>query len=412
MRLASVAIVLGLLALALVGTAAIKARQRAANAVGRQAEPLLAGAEVIYTSLADADATATNTFLKSGLEAPDRRQAYLVDLATGANQLSSVGRQAGTSKDAAQALTVINRDLPTSSGLIEAARADNRQGLPVGAAYLREGSRLMQAEILPAVGRLYQVEAGRLNGAYRSGSSAVDLIAVLLFGAPAIVILAQTQFLVTRRTNRLLNPALAAATVLTVVLMVWSLVAFAASATRLREARTRGSDPVQLLSSARILLSRATADENLALVARGSGSQYLADFDAVTAELGSAGGSSGLLAEAEHSVPAPASGAAVTGPYAAFLAAHTSIVGAAGGGQFATAVAVATGTGPTDQLTAASQVSGALSDRIVAAQKVFDVKAAAGAHDLSRLGIGLLVLLVLAAGLSIAGLQQRINEYR
>jgi len=241
MRLASVAIVVGLLVLAVVGSGAIRARQRAANAVGRQAEPLLAGAEVIYTSLADADATATNTFLKSGLEAPDRRQAYLDDLAAGANQLATVGRQAGSSQDAAQALTVINRDLPTYSGLIEGARADNRLGLPVGAAYLREGSKLMQGEILPAVGRLYQVEAGRLNRADASGRSALDVIAVLLFGALAIVLLALTQLFVTRRTNRLLNPAMLAATLLALVLMAWSLVAFTVSASRLAEARTRSS---------------------------------------------------------------------------------------------------------------------------------------------------------------------------
>ncbi len=413
MRLASVAIIVGLLVLALVGTAAIRARQRGANAVGQQAEPLLAGAEVIYTSLADADATATNTFLKSGLEAPDRRQAYLDDLATGANQLATVGRQVGSSKDAAQALTVINRDLPIYSGMIEAARADNRQGLPVGAAYLREGSKLMQTEILPSVGRLYQVEAGRLNRAYNSGQSALDIIAVLLVGSIAIALLALTQLFLIRRTNRLLNPALLAATLFTLVLMAWTLVAFTASAARLKEARTKGSDPVQLLSSARILMSRAEADENLALVARGSGSQYLADFGAVTAELGPAAGSSGLMHEAEVSVPAsgaPITGA--TGPYAAFLAAHTSIVDATNGGQFAKAVAVATGTGASDQLTAASQVSTALGERIVAAQKDFDGKAAAASHDLARLGIGLIGLLVLAAGLAVVGLQQRINEYR
>jgi len=160
-------------------------------------------------------------------------------------------------------------------------------------------------------------------------------------------------------------------------------------------------------------MSRAQADENLALVARGSGRQYLADFDAVTAELGPPNGSSGLLAEAEHSVPsvgAPLTG--TNGPYAAYLAAHTSVVNAANSGQFPKAVELATGNAPGDQLPVASAVSTGLQDRIHRAQAVFDAKAAAASHDLGRLGLGIVLLVVLAAVLAFLGLQQRINEYR
>lgn len=412
MRLASVAIIVALLALAVVGTGAVHARQRATDAVGQQAGSLLVGAEVIYSSLADADATATNIFLKAGLEPPERRQAYLDDLAAAATQLAVVARQAGASKEAAQALDVINKDLPTYSGLLEAARANNRLGLPVGAAYLRQGSKLMQAEILPAVGKLYQVEAGRLNQAYASGRSAFDVARVLLVAGLVIAGLVFCQIFLARRTNRLFNLPLLVGTLLTLVVLAWSLFAFTASASRLKEARTKGSDPVQLLSSARILLSRAQADENLALVARGSGSQYLADFAAVIAELGPADGSSGLMAEAQRSAPAAASLTGSGSPYAAYLTAHDAVVAAGSNGEFAKAVDLATGNAASDELPAASQLSTALSERIKAAQKVFDVKAAAAAHDLARLSLGVIGLAVLAAGSAFFGLQQRINEYR
>jgi hypothetical protein len=413
MRLAFAAIAVGLLALAVVGTGTLRARQRATNGVGRQAEPLLAGAEVIYSSLADADATATNTFLKSGLEPPDRRQTYLDDLATAANRLATVTRQAGSSTDAARAIGVITADLPTYSGLIESARANNRLGLPVGAAYLREGSTLMQTQILPAVGQLYKVEAGRLNGSYSSGRSMLDVIGVALVAALAIGALLVSQVFLARRTNRLLNPGLLGATLLAAVLLAWTLLAFSSSASRLSEARVKGSDPVQLLSSARILVSRAQVDENLALVARGSGTQYLDDLNAVTKELGPADGSSGLMREAERAVP-PTSTPLIGpgGAYPAYLDTHAAVLKAETGGQFATAVDLATGSAAGDELPAASQLSTALGDRITSAQKVFDGQAAAAASDLSLLSLGVIGLVVLGAGAAFLGFEQRINEYR
>lgn len=409
MRLGFAAVLAALLVLAVVATGAVQARVRAGDAVRHQGEPLLVGAEAMYTSLADADATATSTFLTPGVEAPERRQAYLDDLAGAAQQLAAVARQAGSSPATSRALGVITSDLPTYSGLVESARANNRLGLPVGAAYLREGSTLMQTAILPAVGQLYQVEAARLNRAYNSGRSLLDLIGVLLAAAVAVVALAVIQLFVARRTNRLLNPGLLVATVLALVVLAWAVVAFWSAGARLKEAQHKGSDPVQLLSSARILISRAQVDENLALVARGSGAQYLADFDAVTKALGPAGGSSGLLHEAAQAAPPTA--AALTGPdgpYASYLHAHAAVVAAETGGQFTNAVTLATG----DELTAAAGTNAALTERIQAAQRIFDATAAAAARDLAWLRVGVIALVVVAAALAFYGIERRINEYR
>jgi hypothetical protein len=410
MRLATVAVVVGLLLLAVVGAGAIGARQRATNAVGAQAEPLLVGAEGIYTSLADADATATNTFLKSGLEPPDRRQHYLDDLSSAATKLASVAHQAGSSPQVTAALRVITTDVPTYSGLVEAARANNRLGFPVGAAYLREGSTLMQTEILPAVRQLFQIEATRLNQSYHSGQSGLDEAGLVAVAGVALAALLLSQLFLARRTNRVLNLPLLVATFLVLVLLGWTLVALGTSSARLQQARTKGSDPLQLLSSAQILLSRAQSDENLALVARGSGSQYLADFAAVTTELGAPPtGSGGLI---DHATIAAAPPGIPPELYTAYLAAHNAVVNAVNSGQFAQAVEVATGAAATDELPAASQLGQAISRSIDASQKVFAAKAAAARDDLSLLALALLAAVVLAGAAAIAGLEQRINEYR
>jgi hypothetical protein len=409
MRLAGAAILVGLIALAVVGGGAVRARQRASAQVSGQDERLLVGTERLYSSLADADATATNTFLEAGLEPAARRQAYLSDLATASSQLTTVAAGTGTSTAAVKALGVINAQLPLYTGMVEASRADNLLGYPVGAAYLSESSTLMQAQILPAAGQLYQIEAQRLNDAFASGASAIDLAAVLVFAALALALLIIAQAFVARRTNRLLNLWMLAASVVLVALGVWTVVALAAQAANLNQARDRGSDPIQLTSSAEILLSRAQVDENLALVARGSEPQHLDDFAVVRSALGPSTGGSGLLGEVESYPGSNASD--VRNAYTAYLQAHQSVVDAENNGQFTKAVSLATGEAPGDELPAAAAVIDALNQDIQSSQASFAAKAAAASRDLRALDAGL-VALVVAAVFTLLGLEQRINEYR
>jgi hypothetical protein len=296
--------------------------------------------------------------------------------------------------------------------MVEASRADNLLGYPVGAAYLSEASTMMETAILPAAGQLYQVEAERLNSEYHSGRSLLDVFGVLLVAVLALALLALTQRFLTLRTNRIVNPFLMLGTILTVVLVVWTVAAFITSASRLNGARRKGSDPIQLLSSAQILVARAQVDENLALVARGSGTQYLADFQAVSGALGAADGSSGLVNElAPFDVDLVGTNSIDT-VYAAYLKAHQAVLAAENSGQFTSAVTLATGDGAGDELPAASDLTSALGNEIQVAQTAFDKKAASASHDLAALELAVLALALVAAGLALAGLEQRIAEYR
>lgn len=409
MRLAGAAILAGLIVLAVVGGGAVRARQRASAEVSGQDERLLVGAERLYSSLAQADATATNTFLEADLEPPARRQAYLRDLATASAQLTSVAAGTGTSPGAVKAVGVIDEQLPLYTGMVEAARADNLLGYPVGAAYLSESSTLMQGQILPAAGQLYRIEAQRLNDAFASGASAIALAGVLVSLALALGLLVVAQAFVARRTNRLLNPLMLAASVVVVALGVWTVVALAAQAANLKQARHGGSDPIQLASSAEILLARAQVDENLALVARGSEPQHLDDFAAVRSALGPSAGGSGLLAEAESYPGSDASD--IANAYTTYLQAHQSVIDAENNGQFTKAVSLATGEASRDELPAAAAVIDALNQEIQSSQANFGAKAEAASRDLRALDLGLAALVV-AAALTLLGLEQRINEYR
>jgi hypothetical protein len=403
LRLASLGILALVILLWVIAAGALGARQHAAHAVGLETEPLLVGAQGVYASLADADATAANTFLTGGLEPVDRHQRYVSDLKAATDQLAGVARQVGASASAQRDVTVVTDQLPVYAGLVEAARADNRQGLPVGAAYLREASALMRNQILPSTDRLYQIEATRLDHSYQSGASALDIIGVVLVGGALVAGLILTQLYLARRTNRVLNVPLAVASVLVVALAVWLLAAFVVEQRHLHSAQAEGSDAVQVLSQARILALRAQGDESLALVARGSGDQYVSDFSKVIAKLGGSDGSSGLLGEAVRINAAPPND-----QLQAYLAVHNQVLKLSGQGQYDAAVKTATGA----EVASFDRLNGSMTQSIGSSQDLFNLHAASARHDLRSLTFAIAVVLVVAGLLALFGLQQRINEYR
>jgi hypothetical protein len=301
--------------------------------------------------------------------------------------------------------------LPVYSGLIEAARAGNRQGFPVGAAYLRQASDLMSGRILPAAGRLYAFEAQRLGASYRSGTSSGALAAFAVGAALIIGLFVAVQIGLARRTHRILNIPMALGTVLLVGLAVWGLVAMTGEQARLGDAQRHGSDSVEVLSAARILALRAQADEGLALVARGGGAQNLGDFDLVARRLRPDGGLLGearRLAEREGSA---AEAAPSADAFTAYSRVHARVAALQAQGRYADAVRLAVAV-PGSEAARADRLNATLAAEVAAAQRRFERAASRASSALSGLGIGIILIVVAAALLALAGLQIRLNEYR
>ena len=68
----------------------------------------------------------------------------------------------------------------------------------------------MRDEILPAAGRLYEIEARRLDADYRSSTSATGFVARRVAGSLLLALLVVTQVGLGRFTHRILNVPLAA----------------------------------------------------------------------------------------------------------------------------------------------------------------------------------------------------------
>jgi hypothetical protein len=406
--LASGAIVFGVLASGAAGS-----RHRAANSVATETEPLLVQAEGLYASLSDADATATTTFLTGGLEPAARRERYISDLRAAGGQLTALGREVGASAPASAAVRVVSTQLPIYSGLVDTARANNRQGFPVGAAYLREASTLMREQMLPAAGRLYEAQARRLNSDYRSGTSTEALLAVISVALLMLALLALAQVYVARLTHRILNVAMLAATVVLVALSAWTIASFANEQSLLGTAQRTGSDSVQVLSAARILGLRAQDDESLALVARGGGQQNLSDFNAVISRLTGPAIGAGLLPEATAIAERSSSGAAIehlSAVFVRYLNVHRHVVALETNGKFSDAVNLAVGSGATE-VSLSDELNSGLGQQIAAAQQRFDRSAHDATSALGGLWLAIPLLTLLFASLALYGLRQRINEY-
>jgi hypothetical protein len=414
LRLAAVLLALGAIVFGALAASAVSARRQATHSAATDTEPLLVTAEGLYASLSDADATAATAFLTGGLEPPARRERYAGDLRTASGGLATLAGQAGGSAQTRAAVRTLATQLPLYSGLVETARADNRQGFPVGAAYLRQASTLMREQILPAARRLYEVEARHLNGDYRSGVSTGALLGVIAVVCAMLGLLAAVQVRLARLTRRIFNVPVVAATALVLALGVWMIVGLIGEQNALGRAQRTGSDGVQVLSAARILALRAQGDEGLALVARGGGEASLTDLDAVTRRLGSSGEPASLLGEAAAIARLGGSAAAIdrlSATFARYVAVHRRVFALETNGRFNDAVNLAVGSAA-KEVSISDSLNSGLAQQISAAQRRFGNAAGDATSALGGLWLAIPLLSVLFAGLALFGVLQRLEEYR
>ena len=411
LALVAALVVAGTACFGVIATLAERSRAAAVHAARFDTEPLLVRAVTLYTSLSDAHATAATTFLTGGLEPASRRAHYLLELRLATDSLTTLTRDAGESDVARAAVRKIAGELPVYAGLIESARANNLQGFPVGASYLRRASGLLNGSMLPAAERLYATEANRLDADYRSGTSAGPLVAFGIAIVVAIGILIGSQLYVTRVSRRILNVWMVLATLVIAAVSIWAVVGLVVERNALLSAQRKGSDSLEVLSAARVLLSRAQSDESLILASRGSDETDPADLTAVMRMLSPHGG---LIAEIDSLAnrTGETQGAArMAEEFEAYRAQTARITALQNGGVVAPAVDLAAmaSVGLSSQT---SRLSADLRTQIAAAQSRFTRKASDATSALTGLAFAIPVLALIAAVLALVGIRERRNEYR
>ncbi len=405
--LVSILVVVGAVSFGAIAIGAEQSRERAAESARSQTEPLLVQAEHLYTSLSDANATVATGLLSGGVETAANRNRYLGDLVVAGNALSALTRQAGTAANAPAELGTIANQLPTYSGLIETARTNNLLGFPIGAAYVRRASLLMASQMLPAAEHLYETEAERLDGDYRTGTATSALVTFAAASAAALILLLLAQWYVARISRRILNVPMVVATVALAAVSVWGIVGLVSAQNALETAQRNGSDSVEALSAATVLLSRAQGDLSLVLVNRGSDTTDPLDFAAVTRVLERPGGIIAEISALAKRTGTTAVAQEFDSDYAAYQAKTRELTGLEDGGQLTDAIKLA------PQASAISEeLSHNLAQQIDAAQVRFKQAAADATSALDGLAFAIPLITVLAAVLALIGLRRRINEYR
>ena len=413
-----------LLSLAWGVLAALTADQHASAAadVVAVSEPLSLDAEQIYTSLSDADATAANAFLAGGLEPAKARQRYQADITQAAIRIEAASALVGSSaartqlpghltKQASAAGTAVGDDLAILSGQLPAytdevgtARADNRLGLPLGAAYLREASGLLRETLLPAASDIYIRESTLLTSASAQATGLPLIVVAAIAGLGLGYVLFRSSRWLSRHTHRVVNYGLLLAALAGLVSLVWLVAAFVVGRGDLLHAQQQGSAPAQAFARAEVAALQAHADESLTLIDNGGDDSYQKDYVAQQKILGPGPGT--LLAAVQA---AGGPGSDVAAQARAWYKAHAALRAKDDSGSHAAAVQSALNG---DAATSFARLSTTLSQGINDHQAVFAASARSGRDAFTGLAVGMIVASLVMVGGCAWGLSRRLAEYR
>jgi hypothetical protein len=354
--------------------------------------------QTIRTSLVKADASATNAFLVGGLEPADVRAAYTDGIATAARTIAAA---ASANPGDAAALQRVNRVLANYAGLIEAARANNRQGFPIGAAYLRQASNSIQQDALPPLAALVAVEQQRVDDSNRTADWLPTLLLVVMVVALGTLIV--FQFWMALKSRRILNVSMLVATGVVILVGLVGIGVTAWARSRSQDARDGAYKQTVALATARINAFDAKSAEALTLINRGSGQPFEDRFKAVSKTARSA--LAGLPASSANREQARSVAA-----FQQYLAAHTQVRKLDDGGNWDQAVALATGSGAANQDFGKFET---VSDSALASQ----ASSLSDKLDSARRPLTATAWLLLVAGLVAAvatwrGVNRRLREYR
>ena len=388
--------VLAALALGVLGFQAGAVQSRALAAASEDSAQLV-GVQEVRNALVAADATATGSFLVGGLEPADQRARYddLVDQA--ANRLATLS---GSNEADAELLGQVSADLTVYTGLVEQARANNRQGFPVGSAYLDQASTILREQMLPALDEVVLDDADRVAADF---SGVRNALWVLAGGLVALAVLVVSQVWLARRTHRVLNVGLAVATAVVLVVGIVSTVLLAQAGSRANDVRNGPYAATLAASQAYSLANDAKSREAFTLIKRGSGQAYEEAFVAATDD------AAARLATAESEGILDGSTAQALD---AWVERHAEIRALDDGGQWDEAVALATATDAESPNAAFDAFSASARDDIETNAAATSDRLDAAARTATVAGWLLLAAGLVAALLAWRGVTARLEEYR
>ena len=357
----------------------------------------------IYADVLRADADASNAFLVGGLEDPAQRADYEAAIKRAATTITAA---ASAQPADGVALAALNSALQDYAALVERARAENRQGLPIGVTYMTSASSGLRTTAVPILEALLQANTERSRGELGAASSSWP---TLVAGVLAVLVLGLVSIWLARRTHRYLNSGLAGATVAVLVALIFGLVVFngiGSDAKRVADNQLAGT---LALTSARTAAFDARANESLGLIRRGQAGPFETLWKArdaeVTARL------KALVGRVSWYGGSGTNARALSTAWSAYEKAHAEVRTLDDGGSWDAAVAKATTATESPRTTFdAFQAASATAVDGFQSALTGDIE---GPTTKARIAALVLLLAGLAAAvLSTRGIAQRVEEYR
>jgi len=273
------------------------------TAIGSHDGPLVEQSNALYQSANDMDAQVANVLLTGNDPslASDRSQdqtIYASDLADAEKDLQQITVAAAADPAAQQAVSQVLNALGryetlAADAILVNGRGNDPAGLPSSATlgYFQQASDLMANSILPAVQNLTKANDASLTASYNQNRSAATTgrLITLALGIILIAVLVVLQLFLTRRYHRLVNPLLAAATVIALGLTGAAAVQLGAQNSHLYLAKVEAFDSIQALTQAEATSFDANADESRYLVDPPYAAQYQSDFLTLSQDVASVG---------------------------------------------------------------------------------------------------------------------------
>jgi hypothetical protein len=275
---------------AVVGAFGVNQRAKAIDDV-RTASGQLLALQDIQVRIVHADAIASSSYLRSGQEDPAQRTAYLDEIAKAGDGLVAVSAAAGAG-DLAQ-LSEASRLLGSYVGLVEQARANNRQGFPVGATYQRQANGIVSnadPDVPDIVSSLQAVEASQRAQVNHSLATAHGAgIWLHLSGWLLFISLVVGSWWLWRTFRRIVNLPIAVALLVLFLLLVVGATTQARAASDADSAVGNQLSLADDAAQARAAAFEARSQEALTLINRGNGAANEINWqrgdDVVTQEL-------------------------------------------------------------------------------------------------------------------------------
>ncbi len=352
----------------------------------------------IQSDLLQADASATNAFLVVGLEPPAQRASYDAAIS---RVTATIAEAASAQPADAAALGALNSQVEQYTAQVEQARALNRQGLTVGATYLRSASDTLRGQGMQLIDALRTANQTRLDDEIAASSSG---LALTLVGALALVVLLLALVDLARRTHRYVNVPLVVGAGLVVVTLVVGVVGIASVRSAATDARDGSVAATTSLSQVRAAAFDAKANESLTIILQGpAGDPYEALWvDDSTRKV--------VPLLAKLSVPSAATG--LTAQWQKYVTRHEAIRATSEKGDYEGARAAAAKTDGTSANATFAAFTTAVSQRLQEQQDAAGTALTSPQTRTTLLGWLVLALTLVAAGLALRGVGQRLEEYR